>query len=283
MPNDVYGILNNWTTNPEFLNVDQTPRMRLVNTTPSPFATGVATTQTIIFELEGTFEPLQATLNVQINGEAAITNGVFTPLDFAQGDSKIECDAGGIKVTIDPRKALPESSFTVVAIQVTDLAGNTFELFLTFFTQKAAVCFRGPISETEQVLLNPITRFPAIERGRRRLLDTVAASTQPEIRARAITQIAGSIEHSRLLNNVFVFTDDILDANVCEKRKLLEIDTTLAPFRRIYTEGLSELRRAGMADSLVDVLDSALSSRSFNYRVAAMSLIVLTGAILAGT
>lgn len=162
-----------------------------------------------------------------------------------------------------------------------------FEDSYSFSVVSNSLCWNGTLSAFEISILTPFS-LPGLENTRSLLVQNFVDNSNNQHAARAILQSAFDTEVSSLIAEYIPVTKEILSANICNKRKYIDVDTLTKTSNFYYAQALNELFNAGVIpNEYTTIFDRYIKSESAKYRISAVSAMIcyavkmkLDGAVL---
>lgn len=144
----------------------------------------------------------------------------------------------------------------------------------SFTVKKNPVCWDGTLSAFELKLLEPLPYY-ALEQLRTRFLHFVTADHSLKRSVRGAVQMAYETELGTTLLRVAPPPPGLREAQICERRRYLEIDRDMANFTFLYAPALQAFEESGkLPQSYIKLLRRHLSKPYPKYRVSAVAALL---------
>lgn len=140
-------------------------------------------------------------------------------------------------------------------------------------------CYRGPMIDVEQTLAVPFTYMTTFNTLRARLLEDVVDSVLVAVQTREV--VLRSI--NSLLGPMFFRLapqKKALQVLICEKKDSISIENDLADLNSFYLSAAQSLYGFQIPSQQIDLLVSALESKSPVMRVAGKCAVILLAAFI---
>lgn len=134
-----------------------------------------------------------------------------------------------------------------------------------------STCWSGALSAFELRMLKPIPSYP-LEALRQRFMFIVVSDHAPNAAARATLQMAVDTELRVALLKTFDLAADVVDSNVCQRRRYIDVDHDMRLMRFLVGPALDALADApGVPLQYVDLIRRYATADYPRYRMSAVA------------
>lgn len=134
-----------------------------------------------------------------------------------------------------------------------------------------STCWSGTPSAFELRMIQPIPSY-ALEALRQRFLFVVVSDHAPKFGVRAVLQMAVDTELRVALLKMFDLAADVVDSNVCQRRRYLDVDHDMRLMRFLVGPALDALAEVpGVPTQYVDLIRRYSTADYPRYRMSAIA------------
>ena len=141
-------------------------------------------------------------------------------------------------------------------------------------------CWNGPSSDFETALQAPFSNY-ALEQLRQRFLFTLVSDRSPVKAARVVLQMVMETEVGVILPKLVTLPAGVLESNVCERRRYVDIDQDMHLQRFLIAPALDALAANPKAPvPYVDFIGRYVASGFPRYRMSALAVALCVGKVV---